>query len=232
MASDGLTFYFAPEVLALGVTGVYFVLEGVKNQDSHVAFEAVKERVLAKILAEVASDSIKDDPILQGFRQLHSAMGCSNRKNVAAPESLLKHVVKSGQLPHVNLLVDIYNLVSLETRLALGAHDIDKIDGNVSLRLTNGQENFWPLGEAAPKPVKAGEYAYIDDANDVICHLEVKQVEKTKVTLDTTRCFYTVQGNKETDGQYVWDAAQRLIDLTQRFCGGRPRILYKPFHGR
>ena len=165
---------------------------------------------------------------LKGFRQLHTAIGCSNRKNVAAPESLLKHVVKSGQLPHVNLLVDIYNLVSLETRLALGAHDIDKITGNVSLRLTTGQEKFWPLGEAAPRPVRADEYAYVDDGNDVICHLEVKQVEKTKVNLDTTRCFYIVQGNQATEGQYVWDAAQRLIDLTQRFCGGQPRILFKP----
>jgi DNA/RNA-binding domain of Phe-tRNA-synthetase-like protein len=104
---------------------------------------------------------------------------------------LLKH----GQLPRINLLVDIYNLVSVKTHLSLGAHDRQKLGGDVHLKLTTGTERFWPIGTNELYPVKPGKYAYVDDDNDIICRLEVRQVEKTKVLPDTTACFFIVQGN-------------------------------------
>lgn len=33
----------------------------------------------------------------------------------------------------------------MDTKLALGAHDLDKIEGNITLRLTQGNENYIPL---------------------------------------------------------------------------------------
>ena len=37
-----------------------------------------------------------------------------------------------------NKAVDIYNILSIESKLCLGAHDIDKVDGNVTLKITDG----------------------------------------------------------------------------------------------
>ncbi len=105
-------------------------------------------------------------------------------------------LLKNGYLPNINLIVDIYNLVSVMTKLALGAHDLDSIKGDVSLRLTNGSETFLPIGYNKNKPISRGEYAYIDDNNDVLCRMEVRQVEKTKVTESTSNCMYIVQGNE------------------------------------
>ena len=36
---------------------------------------------------------------------------------------------------HINKAVDIYNIVSIESKLCLGVHDIDKISGNVYLKI-------------------------------------------------------------------------------------------------
>lgn len=102
---------------------------------------------------------------MQGFRDLHTALGFSNRSFPAASEILLEYLLKNGRLPQINPLVDIYNLISVETRLALGAHDVHKITGNVHLRITSGNEGFVPLGAVAPKPVRPGGYAYIDDTD-------------------------------------------------------------------
>ena len=168
---------------------------------------------------------INDERVLQGFRELHNKIGFSNRNFVSAPENLLLNLLKDGRFPHVNLLVDIYNLISVETRLSLGAHDIAHVAGNIQLRLTSGQEGFWPLGATQPKSVRPGGYAYVDDANDVLCMLEVRQVEKTKATLASSDVFYIVQGNAETELPYIQAAAQRLIALTRRFCGGTSRLL-------
>ena len=60
-----------------------------------------------------------------------------------------------------NKAVDIYNILSIESKLCLGAHDIDKVDGNVTLKITDGTEKFLPLGSEELKPVKAGEYSFV-----------------------------------------------------------------------
>lgn len=226
MAFDNFSFDVSDEVLAIGLLGSYFVMDGLTNKDSDPEFEQLKEQIVKEILANLSAQSIKDDAVLQGFWQLHEKVGRPGKKNVASPENLLLLLLQTGRLPHVNLLVDIYNLVSIKTRLALGAHDVAAIKGNVHLRLTNGSENFWPLGQPKSQAVGAGEYCYIDDNNDVICRLETRQVEKTKVTLDTKTCFYIVQGNAATNQTYINSATQELIALTKRFCGGIEKILY------
>jgi DNA/RNA-binding domain of Phe-tRNA-synthetase-like protein len=226
MRAADLTFDVAPDVLALGVRGAYFTLSDVRNRETDPAFDELRDEALAATLSDLSPEKIKDDPILRGFRGLHEAVGRSNRKNVASPENLLNMLLRQGRLPRVNLLVDVYNLISIKFRLALGAHDLARVTGNIQLRMTAGGENFWPLGAVEPKPVEAGEYAYVDDGNDIICRLEVRQVEKTKVTLDTRECFYIVQGNALTDDSHLKAATEELLTLTKRFCGGEERMLH------
>ncbi len=229
MDSHNITFDISDEAKKLGLKVACFIMEGVENKEHQPAFDLYLEQETNRVLQHLSRENLKIDPILQGFRLLHERIGCSNRKNIAASENLLKFLLKTGHLPRVNLLVDIYNLVSVKSRLALGAHDTKYIGGNVHLKITTGQEGFWPIGSPEPDSVKSGEYAYIDDDNDIICRLEVRQVEKTKVTPDTKDCFYIVQGNPSTSPEALKYATEDLIDLTQRFCGGQEHILYKPW---
>ena len=226
MRADDFRFDVSDEVLALGLRGAYFTLGGLRNAEADPAFDELKDEVVARVLSDLSAEKIKGDPVLAGFRRLHEAVGRSNRKNVASPENLLNMLLRQRSLPRVNLLVDIYNTVSIKSRLALGAHDLARVNGNVRLRLTTGGEGFWPIGAPGPKPVEAGEYAYVDDRNDIICRMEVRQVEKTKVTPETTECFYIVQGNASTDDDYLKAATEELLALTRRFCGGEARMLY------
>ena len=225
MPLEQFQFQISDAAQALGLKAVCFVIEGVHNQQTHPEFEKLKAQTLAQVTADLSSEAIRTDPILGGFRVLHDAIGRSNRKNVASPESLLKLVSQTGGLPQVNLLVDIYNLVSVKTCLSLGAHDLRAINGNVQLRLTDGSETFWPMGSDKPKVVSPGEYAYIDDAHNVLCRLEVRQCERTKITLDTTDGFFIVQGNAQTTETYLHKTAKELLTLIRRFCGGQARML-------
>ncbi len=225
MGFDEFRFSITDAAQALGLKAVCFVIKGVHNQPTHPDFEKLKAQTLAQVTADLSFEAIQANPILSGFRALHDAIGRSNRKNVASPESLLKLVLQTGGLPQVNLLVDIYNLVSVKTRLSLGAHDLRAISGNVQLRLTDGSETFWPMGSDRPKVVSPGEYAYIDDAHNILCRLEVRQCERTKITLDTTDGFFIVQGNAQTEETSLHHTVNELLALIKRFCGGRARML-------
>ena len=125
----------------------------------------------------------------------------------------------------INQAVDIYNLISLDSKLALGAHNIDQVDGDVTLRFTDGTEKFVPLGQQEPVPVNAHEYSYCDDANEVLCRLEIRQVNKTLVDESAKNVFYIVQGNEATTEDYLKEVAQRIIDTTVNYCGGTGEIV-------
>jgi DNA/RNA-binding domain of Phe-tRNA-synthetase-like protein len=215
----------ADEIKKTGITVQGVLIKGTKNKPTDRKFEDYKAKVIAQIKQDYTLENIKQDKILQGFRELHTSFGISNRKNNAASENLLDFVLKRGNMPSVNLLVDIYNLISVQSKLALGAHDVEHIGGNVTLRLTNGKENFHPIAYPEQKSIGAKEYAYIDDDNDVICRLEVRQCEKTKVTLDTTDVFYIIQGNLRTTENDLHIATEQLIDLTTEFCGGTAEVI-------
>jgi pyrophosphatase PpaX len=211
-----LTFSVSDPVKALGWNGICLVMDDLQNKESDPDFECLQSDTIQKILTDVTPERLKNDPILKSFKQIHEAIHHSNRETVAASENLLNFLLKTGKTPHINLLVDIYNLVSLETRLALGAHDVAQISGNVQIRLMDGTENFWPIGSSEPKKIRPGDYAYIDDSNDILCWLEVRQVKKTKVTLDTHACLYIIQGNSATSPEYLLTAANRLISFDSK----------------
>ena len=69
------------------------------------------------------------------------------------------------------------------------------------------------------------EYSYCDDANDVLCHLEIRQVEKTKVDENSHNVFYIVQGNEATPDELLMSTAQKIINETVKYCGGKGRII-------
>ena len=126
--------------------------------------------------------AVRSCPEVAAFQQLHRRVGVNPRKEQSSVERLLLLALKRGELPAINSLVDAYNLVSLRTRCSLGAHDLDAIALPVSLRLLTGQESFTPLGENVPAAVVPGEYGYVDAANRLLCRLDVRQADFSKVT--------------------------------------------------
>ncbi|MBA4385337.1 MAG: hypothetical protein C0410_11425 [Anaerolinea sp.] len=62
--------------------------------------------------------------VLKGYRDLHTAFGFSNRNFPEELDTLVENFLKHQPLAKVNLLVDIYKLVSVHTRLALRAHEL------------------------------------------------------------------------------------------------------------
>jgi len=219
----------AENVRKIGATAAFVRMRGVSNRESDEQFAMLRDEVVAGVLATLSPQAIAADPVLYGYRLLHDAVGRSNNKNVASTEALLKLLLETGRFPRVNLLVDCYNLVALRTRVSLGAHDIAHVAGGIHLRLTGGNEYFLPLNATGQKPVISGEYAYIDDANEILCRLEVRQAEKTKITTTTTDCIMIAQGNVNVTSEALRTATTAMVALVQRFCGGQAELLYAPW---
>lgn len=220
-----MEFKVSRDVLDAGVKILFIVIKSIDNKTPSEGWMEYRKGKISGLADRYKDLDIHQDPILEGYNILHDNTGVRRRKNIPASENLIKLLRKHGDMNFINKAVDIYNIVSMDTKLALGAHDIDKVDGNVTLRFTNGSERFQPIGQEAPIPIAAHEYSYIDDSNEVLCRLEIRQVLKTLVDEDTTNVFYIVQGNEATTDDYLREGAQRIIDLTTKYCGGRGEIV-------
>lgn len=181
---------------------------------------------------------IESDPILAGYRALHTAVGRSNKRFVSSTEAMIRSYLRVQSLAQVNPAVDIYNRLSLETLLSIGAHDVAKIDGDVFFRETDGSERFVALGHdprhprepgesVKPAPISAGEYGYADSANDMLCRMECRQADKSKLDALSTNCVFIVQGNANTPEADVQRTLDTLVERVLAHCGGRARDLHR-----
>jgi DNA/RNA-binding domain of Phe-tRNA-synthetase-like protein len=228
-ADAAIDFHFAEGLRERGLVGAYSLLLGVdQRMTAPEEVAGFVDGIVASVRERAVRDRIAADPVYAGFRELHKAFDVPTRKLLSAAETLIRYVEKRGDIPRIGPLIDVYNAVSLETRLALGAHDLATVTGGISVRLTTGAERYHPVGSTEPEPVRPGEYGYIDDGGDVICRLEVRQSEKTKVTATTRDLFLIVQGNAATPVHDVQTAHDRLIGSLQRFFGGEAVPLYRP----
>ncbi len=220
-----MKFIVDENVLALGVKIKAVVIEGINNKEISEEYEAWRKEKVAGLIEKYKDYDIKSDPIIEGFYELHQEVGVPRRKNLPASENLIRLLTKREDLISINKAVDIYNILSIESKLCLGAHDIDKVDGNVTLKITDGTEKFLPLGSEELKPVKEGEYSFVDDNNDVVCWLDIRQVDKTKVTEDSKNVLYLIIGNKETKDEDLEKVTNDLILLTTKFASGKATIV-------
>jgi DNA/RNA-binding domain of Phe-tRNA-synthetase-like protein len=166
------------------------------------------------------------------LQALHRRVGVKPRREQSSVERLLTLALKRGELPAINSLVDAYNLVSLRSRCSLGAHDLDTIALPVKLALLTGQESFIPLGETEPVAVVPGEYGYVDAAGRLLCRLDVRQADFSKVTEATRNVLLIVEGTTAQTLDALCRAYDEVIQEVRRWCGGLAQIVASPVEDR
>ena len=160
--------------------------------------------------------------------ELHSIfrkVGVNPRKLQPSCERLVQLVLKRGAIPAINNLVDTYNLVSLRWNCSLGAHDLDRLVPPVRLRFLNGDESFVPLGSREPEPFGRGEFGYVDAESRLICRLDVRQADFSKITSETANVLLIVGATRALDAADLERILAETVDRVTEACGGRGEIL-------
>ena len=99
---------------------------------------------------------------IQVARRLYRAIGIDPTKNRPSSEALLRRLRRGDPLPRINALVDSVNHCSVTLLLPFGCYDLDRVEGDVALRV--GREGEWYEGLGKPRVNVGGRYALADDA--------------------------------------------------------------------
>ena len=115
--------------------------------------------------------------------------------------------------------MDIYNTVSLTHALPVGGEDIDAMDGDIRLGITEGGDAFRPLGEEEDAPTLEGELCYRDDAGAICRCWNWRDGERTALTDDSKKAFLIIESVDPAHADDLAAATDQLAAMVERHLG-------------
>jgi len=218
-----LTFRYRPEIFTRYPklrSGVLFARQ-VTNSHAPEPLQKVYLAEQRAVLEQISETMLSDLKELSAWRSVFRAFGVEPTKYRSAPEALLRRLTKKGDIPFINTIVDICNLVSIRYYLPTAAFDLRAIQGDVTVHFADGNERYIELGQEAVNHPDPGEVVFTDETSLVIARRWCwRQSESGAAKLDTQDIFVTVEA-VHPDGAVDAEAAvMDMVELFRQYIGG------------
>ncbi|MEV4789813.1 phenylalanine--tRNA ligase beta subunit-related protein [Streptomyces tuirus] len=208
--------------LAPGFTHVAIEAHGLVNGPSSEAGSALLDDAARRLAARLDGRAPHEDPHLAAWRQVYTAFGSKPSRTRNSAEALAKRALSDAGLPRINLLVDLYNAVSVAHLIPVGGEDIDRIEGGMRLIRATGREDFVTVagGEESVEHPDAGEVVWCDDAGVTCRRWNWRQGPRTRLTEETTSGVFLLESLAPMPVAEVTAAAEELAALLAEFSPG------------
>lgn len=223
-----MQFRVAPEIFAqfpevcIGVV----VARDVDNQGESSPLKELLATQLEAAYRELAGGDVRQHPLIAPWREAFRKLGYNPNRFPPSIEALAKRVAKKPVLPSINKAVDLVNALSLKYMLPMGAHDLDRLQGDMQVRMTVGGEVFTPFGSQEAEVVEAGEVVYTDDLEIRTRRWVWRQGEKAKVVPESRTIFFPIDGFRGISDEKILAARNELAELLTRHLGAETRCLW------
>jgi DNA/RNA-binding domain of Phe-tRNA-synthetase-like protein len=221
-----VTFRYAQEILARypSVVGGVILASGLTNDSSPDALRAEYTAGQVAVRTRIGETPLSQLPSLAAWRSVFRGFGLDPTQYRGAAEALLRRLTKKGEIPSVNTLVDIGNLVSIRYALPVALFDLRATSGTITVRFATGDERYTTLneaGEAQPAHPEPGEVIFADETGLVIARRWCwRQSDESAMREDSTRALVTVEAHHEVGQADVTAALADLQSLLARYAGG------------
>jgi DNA/RNA-binding domain of Phe-tRNA-synthetase-like protein len=221
-----LTYTIAPEVFAAFpeyLRGVVLAWD-VRNGVSPAELVALLRTEEAAARQRLNADTLTAEPRLASWREAFRRLGYKPGDFRPSIEALLRRVLRGQELPSINALVDIGNIVSLRRLLPVGGHAIDVLNRDIALRPASGTEVFIPFGSRQPEHPVPGEFIFVEGDQVLTRRWIWRQANHTLTLPETTAIEFNIDGLPPATAGDIAAAGRDIMDLVDRFCPGRARF--------
>jgi len=133
-------------------------------------------------------EAVRQFPPIKALREAYRALGNDPTRYRGSNEALFRRIVHDKDLYQVNTVVDINNLISLETMHSAGTFDLDRITSPIVFRAGREGEAYAGIGRGQIKIERIPVFA---DAMGPFGST-TSDSERTMVQLHTTRALMVV----------------------------------------
>ena len=187
----------------------------VQTKDTPTLLIDVMNSRVAEILKLPEPRAVLESAAIQATRAGYKALGKDPARYRGSAEALLRRAISGKGLPGINAVVDVINLVSVESRLPIGLYDTSHISGDVVFRAGLPGETYKGIGKYDLNleclPLFADEQGPHGSATS--------DSERTMVTDATTQILAIIVSFGGADSLDRW--AQRLIALLKEHAAAQ-----------
>jgi DNA/RNA-binding domain of Phe-tRNA-synthetase-like protein len=196
---------------------------GVKNSISPPALTELLRKAEAELRDRINKDEIATHPRLASWREAYRSFGAKPTKFRSSIEAMVRRVVNNNELPSINAIVDIGNIISLRHLVTVGGHAIDVVKEDIELKKATGEEEFVPFGSDKMEHPLPGEIIFTEGNTVLTRRWSWRQANHTLTLESTTAVEMNVDGLPPVAMIEVEEICQEVIAMIERFCGGKLR---------
>ncbi len=217
------TFQYSPLIIEKfpQVVGGVIIAQGLSNPPTS---DGLRERYLAEQVAvktRIGETPLSELESLAAWRRTFSAFGVSPTGYRSAAEALLRRLTKKGDIPVINTLVDIGNLVSIRYGLPVAIFDRRQINGVVTVHFADGTEPYIELDNDEVLHPEVGEVVFSDTQKMVIARRWCWRQSATSAATElTTDAIITVEAQHVGGQGDIEKAVADLLELLRAYAGG------------
>ena len=162
-----------------------------------------KKQAMEQWALQCELEEVAESAVVTGYTDLLQKVGRSIKKNPPTILSLIRNIQ-----PQINSIIDIYNVECLKSFLAIGGHDLDKIEGPIEFTISQREDLFLPI-LSSEKHVAPTDPVYRDQKG-VLAWLDVRDSDLYKFEETTKNALFVIQGNQETTVEMRLEALERI----------------------
>ena len=196
-------------IAALGIKSVVIGIAKNVNPNAKLSDSFLeKQKKMEEWALNCNIDEVLNHPVIQGYKDLLQSVGRSVKKNPPTVPALIRNIQHRGSIPCINSIIDIYNVEALNSFLAIGGHDFDKIHDYIEFTVSEREDIFLPI-LSTEKHVAKTDYVYRDEKG-ILAWLDVRDGENYKFDDKTKNAIFIIQGNLNTSVEMRMEALKRI----------------------
>lgn len=151
---------------------------------------------------------------LAAVRQCYKNLGKDPSRYRGSAEALIRRILSGKELYFINNVVEVNNLVSLESLYPVGAYDLGKVVEPIVFRIGRSGESYKGIGKG---PINIAELPVFCDHSRPFGS-PTSDSERAMITGNTTRILMAIFGFAGSDRLAGW--AERAVSLLGRYADG------------
>jgi DNA/RNA-binding domain of Phe-tRNA-synthetase-like protein len=128
-------------------TALGWVTACVTSKEAPDALREEMKACEAKILGLPEPRTVLDRTKIREARAGYKALGKDPARYRGSAEALLRRILSGKRFPQINAVVDIINLVSVESHLSIGLYDLRHVQGDITFRAGRAGETYKGIGK-------------------------------------------------------------------------------------
>lgn len=209
-------FRYSQEVLTAfpATRGGVIHATGIDNTSSPASLADLYRAEQEKVRADIGDAPLSEHPSLSAWRATFTRFGVKPTQYRNAAEALLRRLTKQGDIPSINQLVDLANLVSIRHGLPVAVFDQAPLTGVTTVAFARGDERFTDLGSDLVSHPEPGEVIFVDESGLVSARRWCwRQSDQSAARNTTTEAIITVEGQHPEAEADVASATEDLLVL-------------------